>query len=393
MSTLLQELSANQEAMKTWRHHMHRHPEVAFDEHKTASYIAGLLREWGYEVTEGVGKTGVVARMRCGDSKKSIGLRADTDALAVQEANDSDHKSTIEGKSHTCGHDGHSAMLLGAAQHLARTRAFNGTVNLIFQPAEEIMGGAVAMIQDGLFERFPMDAVFGMHNMPGYPQGHLVLRDGAMMASAETVTITLEGRGGHGAVPHRAADPVVAGAAIVMALQSIVARNVDPQQMAVITVGAFNAGSTDNVIPQRATLKLSVRALDREVRDLLEQRITELVHAQAQSFGVQATIDYRRLYPVLVNHTRETDIAREVAEELVGAQGMTRQGKALSGSEDFAFFLEEVPGCYLLIGNGDDTGDGHGACMVHNPGYDFNDRNVVVGSAFWSLLVERYLAG
>ncbi|HOM14699.1 MAG TPA: amidohydrolase, partial [Rubrivivax sp.] len=248
-------------------------------------------------------------------------------------------------------------------------------------------------MDDGLFRQFPCDAVFGMHNMPGYPQGHLVLRDGAMMASAETVTITLEGRGGHGAVPHRAADPVVAGAAIVMALQSIVARNVDPQQMAVITVGAFNAGTTDNVIPQSATLKLSVRALDREVRDLLEQRITELVHAQAHSFGVRARIDYRRLYPVLVNHARETDIARGVATELLGAQHVTLQGKALSGSEDFAFFLEQVPGSYLLIGNGDGAADGHGACMVHNPGYDFNDHNIAIGSAFWSLLVQRYLAG
>ena len=222
MSTLLQELSANQEAMKTWRHHMHRHPEVAFDEHKTASYIAGLLREWGYEVTEGVGKTGVVARMRCGDSKKSIGLRADTDALAVQEANDSKHKSTIEGKSHTCGHDGHSAMLLGAAQYLARTRAFNGTVNLIFQPAEEIMGGAVAMIQDGLFERFPMDAVFGMHNMPALEQGKMYFTSGPLFAAVDNWEIVLTGVGSHGSMPEKSIDPVVAGASLVMALQTVV---------------------------------------------------------------------------------------------------------------------------------------------------------------------------
>ena len=227
--------------------------------------------------------------------------------------------------------------------------------------------------------------------MPTHPQGHLVLRDGSAMASSDNVTITLHGKGGHGAMPHVAADPVVAGSAIVMGLQSIVARNIDPQQMAIITVGAFNAGVANNVIPQTATLRLSVRSLDRDVRILLEKRITELVHAQAQSYGVSADIDYQRGYPVLVNHLAETDFARDVAEELVGADKVVRQGRALTGSEDFAFMLEEVPGSYLLIGNGDGTGDGHGACMVHNPGYDFNDQNVAVGSAYWSLLVERFL--
>ena len=268
---------------------------------------------------------------------------------------------------------------------------FSGTVNLIFQPAEEGLGGAKKMMEDGLFKQFPCNAIFAMHNMPSHPQGHLVLRDGSAMASSDNVTITLHGKGGHGAMPHVAADPVVAGSAIVLGLQSIVARNIDPQQMAIITVGAFNAGGANNVIPQTATLKLSVRSLDRDVRVLLEKRITELVHAQAQSYGVTAEIDYQRGYPVLVNHLHETDFARTVAEELVGADKVVRQGRALTGSEDFAFMLEEVPGSYLLIGNGDGTGDGHGACMVHNPGYDFNDKNVAIGSAFWSLLVERFL--
>jgi len=227
--------------------------------------------------------------------------------------------------------------------------------------------------------------------MPGHPQGHLVLREGAMMASSDNVTITLEGVGGHGAMPHCAADPVVAGSAIVLGLQSIVARNVDPQETAVITVGAFNAGVANNVIPQSATLRLSVRALNRDVRILLEQRITDLVHAQAHGYGVRAHIDYKRGYPVLVNHLRETEFARDIAVELLGPSKVTRQGKALTGSEDFAFFLEEVPGCYLLIGNGDAQSGGHGACMVHNPGYDFNDDNVAIGSAYWSLLVQRYL--
>jgi hippurate hydrolase len=282
-------------------------------------------------------------------------------------------------------------MLLAAAKTIAEDVMFDGTLNLIFQPAEEGGGGAVRMMAEGLFEQHPCDAIFAMHNMPTHPQGHLVLRDGSAMASSDNVTITLHGKGGHGAMPHVAADPVVAGSAIVMGLQSIVARNIDPQQMAIITVGAFNAGVANNVIPQTATLRLSVRSLDRDVRILLEKRITELVHAQAQSYGISADIDYQRGYPVLVNHLAETDFARDVAEELVGADKVVRQGRALTGSEDFAFMLEEVPGSYLLIGNGDGTGDGHGACMVHNPGYDFNDKNVAIGSAFWALLVERYL--
>lgn len=390
MSTLLQELSANQEAMKTWRHHMHRHPEVAFDEHKTASYIAGLLREWGYEVTEGVGKTGVVARMRCGDSKKSIGLRADTDALAVQEANDSDHKSTIEGKSHTCGHDGHSAMLLGAAQHLARTRAFNGTVNLIFQPAEEIMGGAVAMIQDGLFERFPMDAVFGMHNMPALEQGKMYFTSGPLFAAVDNWEIVLTGVGSHGSMPEKSIDPVVAGASLVMALQTIVSRNVDPMQPAVVTVGALHAGVANNVIPASARLEISLRALDPQVRRDMEDRIKTLIELQARSFGVRAEIDWRPGYAVLVNDSEQTGRALGVAQRHFPAEQIVADGPMLTGSEDFAFMLERVPGCYLFIGNG--AGGEPGACMVHNPAYDFNDAALPLGASFFVRVVERKLA-
>ena len=388
---LLQALHAQAAEFIAVRRDIHRHPELGYNELRTGDLVAEQLEGFGYRVTRGLGGTGVVGQLVRGEGGRRLGLRADMDALPIDEATGLPYASRHAGVMHACGHDGHTAMLLAAARHIAAAVQFSGTLNLIFQPAEEGLGGAKRMMDDGLFSQFPCDAVFAMHNMPGYPQGHLVLRDGAFMASAESVTITLEGRGGHGAAPHRAADPVVAGAAIVMALQSIVARNVDPQQMAVITVGAFNAGVADNVIPQRATLKLSVRALDRDVRELLQQRITELVHTQAQSFGVQAIIDYKRLYPVLVNHARETDIARDVAEELVGAQRVTRQGSALSGSEDFAFILEQVPGSYLLIGNGDGVGDGHGACMVHNPGYDFNDANIAIGSAYWALLTERFL--
>lgn len=373
------------------RRDIHKHPEMGYKEYRTSDLVAEQLSAWGYAVTRGLGGTGVVGQLKKGAGIKSIGIRADMDALPIDETTGLPYASCNVGIMHACGHDGHTAMLLAAAKHIAYKGAFSGTVNLIFQPAEEGLGGAKKMMEDGLFTQFPCDAVFGMHNMPGHPQGQLMFRDGPAMASSDNVTITIEGTGGHGAVPHRAADPVVAGSAIVMGLQSIVARNIDPQEMAIITVGAFNAGMANNVIPQHATLKLSVRSLNREVRVLLEQRITELVHAQAISFGVKAHIDYKRGYPVLVNHLIETDFARDVGEELVGAANVTRQGRALTGSEDFAFMLEDVPGCYLLIGNGDGTGDGHGACMVHNPGYDFNDHNVAVGSAYWSLLVERFL--
>jgi hippurate hydrolase len=373
------------------RRDIHRHPEMGYKEYRTSDLVAEQLSAWGYQVTRGLGGTGVVGQLKKGTAPQSIGIRADMDALPIEEATGLPYASCKVGIMHACGHDGHTAMLLAAAKHIAQQGVFSGTVNLIFQPAEEGLGGAKKMMEDGLFQQFPCDAIFAMHNMPGQPQGHLVLRDGSAMASSDYVTITLNGKGGHGAMPHLAADPVVAGSAIVMGLQSIVARNVDPQHMAIITVGAFQAGVANNVIPQTATLRLSVRSLDRDVRVLLEQRITELVHAQAQSYGVTADIDYQRGYPVLVNHPAETEFARTVAEELVGPARVLRQGPALTGSEDFAFMLEAVPGSYVLIGNGQGPGDGHGACMVHNPGYDFNDKNVAVGAAFWSLLVERFL--
>ncbi len=388
----LQALQAQAAEFIAVRRDIHKHPEMGYKEYRTSDLVAEQLTAWGYQVTRGLGGTGVVGQLKRGTGSKSIGLRADMDALPIDEGTGLPYASCNTGIMHACGHDGHTAMLLAAAKHIAQKATFSGTVNLIFQPAEEGLGGAKKMMEDGLFKQFPCDAIFGMHNMPGHPQGHLVMRDGAAMASSDNVTITIEGTGGHGAMPHRAADPVVAASSIVMGLQSIVARNVDPQEMAVITVGAFNAGIANNVIPQLATLRLSVRALNREVRELLEKRITELTHAQAESYGVKASIDYKRGYPVLVNHMAETDFVQQVAEELVGKDRVLRNPRALTGSEDFAFMLEEVPGCYLLIGNGDGTGDGHGACMVHTPGYDFNDDNVAVGSAFWSLLVDRFLA-
>jgi hippurate hydrolase len=377
------------------RRDIHRHPELGFEEFRTSELVAQRLQSWGYEVTRGLGGTGVVGQLKRGAGGRRLGLRADMDALPIQEQTGLPHASCHAGRMHACGHDGHTAMLLAAAEHLAEHGRFSGTLNLIFQPAEEGLGGARRMMEDGLFERFPCDAVYAMHNMPGYRTGLLMLREGPTMASSETITITLEGVGGHGAMPQHAADPVVAGAAIVMGLQSIVARNVAPLQTAVITVGAFLAGDAHNVIPQTATLRVSMRALDREVHRMVLRRIHELVQAQAQSFGVRAQVHCEGGYPVLVNTPAETQLAREAALELVGAEGVLQQCEPITASEDFAYMLDAVPGSYLLIGNGDGKGDGsgggHGACMVHNPAYDFNDDNVAVGSAFWVQLAHKFL--
>jgi hippurate hydrolase len=387
MTYLLDALHARVGEFVALRRDIHRHPELAFEEHRTAALVADKLEGWGYAVTRGVGGTGVVGTLVRGQSARRLGLRADMDALPIQEATGKPWASAHAGLMHACGHDGHTAMLLAAARRLAEDGGFDGTLHLVFQPAEEGGGGALRMMADGLFERWPCDAVFAMHNMPGVPQGHLVLREGAAMASSDYATITLSGTGGHGAMPQHAADPIVAAASLVMALQTVVSRNVDPLQAAVVTVGALHAGQANNVIPATATLELSVRALDRDVRALLEQRIRALADAQAASFGVRAEVAWRPGYAVLVNSAAETAFARGVALELLGSERVTPQGPPLTGSEDFAFMLERVPGSYLLIGNG----DGPGSCMVHNPGFDFNDDNIAVGSAFWVRLAQRFL--
>jgi hippurate hydrolase len=392
MTDVLDAMRAQADDFVGLRRDIHQHPELAFGEHRTAALVAERLAGWGYEVATGIGGTGVVGTLRRGHGSRRLGLRADMDALPIDEGTGLPWSSAHPGVMHACGHDGHTAMLLAAAQHLALRGRFDGTLHLIFQPAEESAGGALRMMEDGLFERFPCDAVFAMHNMPGIEQGRLVLRDGAAMASSDYATITLDGIGGHGGLPQHTRDPLVAAASVVMALQTIVSRNVDPRQSAVVTVGALHAGRANNVIPAQATLELSVRALDREVRVLLEQRIRALVTAQAESFGVTARIDWRPGYSVLVNTTAETEFARAVALELLGPERVTLQGPPLTGSEDFAFMLERVPGSYLLIGNGTvEGGHAHGACMVHHPGYDFNDDNVPIGAAYWVLLAERFL--
>ena len=401
MTYLLHALQARAGEFISLRRDIHRHPELAFEEHRTAALVADKLQGWGYAVQRGIGGTGVVGTLVRGSGAKRLGLRADMDALPITEASGAEWASVHAGVMHACGHDGHTAMLLAAARHLAEQGGFDGTLQLIFQPAEEGGGGALRMMDDGLFARFPCDAIFAMHNMPGIAQGHLVLRDGAAMASSDDATITLQGVGGHGAMPQHAADSIVAAASIVMALQTIVSRNIDPLQAAVVTVGALHAGKANNVIPASATLELSVRALDRGVRATLEQRIKALVAAQAESFGVKAQIDWKPGYAVLVNAAAETAFARQVAIELVGPERVTLQGPPLTGSEDFAFMLERVPGSYLLIGSGSGNGSGSGSgsdgsegggCMVHNPGYDFNDHNIGVGSAYWVLLAQRFLS-
>ena len=392
MSATLSSLQASADVYTSLRRDIHQHPEIGFQEFRTSELVAERLQRWGYTVTRGLGGTGVVGQLTRGAGVRKLGLRADMDALPIQETTGLPHASCHAGLMHACGHDGHTAMLLAAAEYLANHSTFDGTLNLIFQPAEESLGGARKMMEDGLFEQFPCDAIFAMHNMPGFRQGQLLLRDGATMASSENILVHIEGTGGHGAMPHLSADPVVAGASIVMALQTIVSRNVPPLQMAVITVGAFQSGVANNVIPQQATLKLSVRALDRGVRELLRTRIVELVEAQAQSYGVSARVEFLPGYPVLVNTPAETALAREVAVALVGADNVVLQTEPLTGSEDFAYMLEEVPGSYLFIGNGDAANGGHGACMVHNPNYDFEDRNIPIGAAFWVQLTERFLA-
>jgi hippurate hydrolase len=388
MNALREQVAAALPEMVALRRRIHQHPELAFEEHATSSLVAERLAAWGYAVHRGLGGTGVVGTLRSGHGTKAIGLRADMDALPITEATGLPYASRHPGRMHACGHDGHTATLLAAARVLAQSRAFSGTLHLIFQPAEEGPGGAQRMIDDGLFERFPCDAVFALHNAPGQPVGTLAFRSGPALASADRAVITLRGTGGHGAMPHHAHDPIVAGSSLVMALQSIVARNVDPLAPAVVTVGLFQAGTANNVIPGTATLELSVRALDRDVRALLRRRIHELAQAQAASLGVQAEVVYEDGYPVLVNTPAETAFAQQVAVELLGPGRVRLDQPAVMGSEDFAFMLERRPGCYFFLGNG----DGEGSCMVHNPGYDFNDAAMETGAAFWALLVQRFLA-
>ncbi|KJH75670.1 MULTISPECIES: M20 aminoacylase family protein [unclassified Pseudomonas] len=387
---VLSGIAALEEEMIALRRHLHAHPELSFEEFATSDLVASRLEAWGYEVHRGLGGTGVVGRLRQGASNRVIGLRADMDALPIVEQTGLPYASRNEGVMHACGHDGHTAILLAAAKHLAQSREFDGILVLIFQPAEEGDGGARRMIEDGLFELFPCDAIFAMHNMPGLPTGKFGFLPGPFMASTDTLTIAVNGVGGHGAMPHKAIDAILAGSAIVQALQSVVSRNVNPLDCAVVSVGSFHAGIAPNVIPDHAELQLSVRALKPDVRDLLIERITAVVQAQAASFGATATVevDETQRFPALINDLRSTVFARQVALDWLGSDGVITDMSPLTGSEDFAVMLEQCPGCYLVIGNG----DGEGGCMVHNPGYDFNDDCLALGASYWVRLVESFLA-
>ncbi|WP_455278724.1 M20 aminoacylase family protein [Cupriavidus necator] len=369
------------------RRNIHQNPELAFDEVRTSGLVASLLETWGYTVTRSVGGTGVVGTLKCGQGGRSVGIRADMDALPIHERTGLPYASANAGRMHACGHDGHTAILLGAAKQLARTRTFDGTVHLIFQPAEEIGagGGAERMLADGLFERFPCDAIFGLHNHPGVEQGNFLFRSGPFMAACDTVTITIRGKGGHAARPHQSVDPILVAGSLVMALQSVVSRYVDPNETAVVTIGTLHAGHAPNVIPDSARMELSVRSFSPDVRASLENRIRQLATSHAEGYGAAAEVDYVRGYPVLVNSERETEFARQVAEELVGADKVVTQAARIAGSEDFSYFLQERPGCFVRLGNGANQP------LLHNAGYDFNDENLTVGAAYWTRLVERYL--
>jgi hippurate hydrolase len=379
------------DAMVTLRQHIHAHPELAYQEFATSDLVAERLNAWGYSVHRGLGGTGVVGTLQRGTGSKRIGLRADMDALPIQEATGLPYASTHAGKMHACGHDGHTATLLAAAQHLAQEPSFDGTLRVIFQPAEEGLGGARKMIEDGLFEQFPCDAVFALHNMPGYPAGQFGFMEGAFMASSDTVVIHVQGRGGHGSAPHLAADPVVAAAHIIVALQTIVSRNVDPREMAVVSVGSIMGGNAPNVIPDSVELRLTVRAYNPAVRELLRERITELVSLQARTLGVTATLDYQWRYPALINDVEATRLARQVASDWLGEEHLIPGLQPLTGSEDFSFMLQKCPGSYLIVGNGMGEHHGTGGCMVHNPGYDFNDGILPIAASYWVRLVQAYL--
>ncbi|AJD45779.1 amidohydrolase [Rhizobium sp. SEMIA 4085] len=374
------------EELLATRRHLHANPELSFEEVETARFVAEKLVSWGYEVCRNVGGHGVVARLKVGSSPRSIAIRADMDALPIQEETSLPYASRAAGKMHACGHDGHTTMLLGAAQYLARTRRFDGTINLIFQPAEEAgtASGAEAMIADGLFERFPCDAIFGLHNHPGAPEGTWLLRSGPLMAAADTVRITIKGKGGHASRPHLTVDPVVIACNLVVSLQSVVSRSIDPTQTAVVTVGSIHAGEASNVIPDIATLLLSVRSFEPAIRDILEARIRKLTATVAEGYGARAEVDYVRGHPVVINSEKETEFARGIAEELVGPDQVLTC-PLIPGSEDFSHFLEHKPGCFLRLGNGLNSE------ILHSSKYNFADENLTVGAAMWARLTEKFL--
>jgi amidohydrolase len=376
--------------MTEWRRHIHQHPETAFEEHKTSEYVALRLHEFGIDVHRGLAGTGVVGTLK-GDrgDGPAIGLRADMDALDIEEANDVDYKSQNPGKMHACGHDGHTTMLLGAAKYLAETKNFAGTVHFIFQPAEENEGGGRVMIEDGLFEKFPVESVYGMHNMPGIPVGEFAIRPGPIMASFDIFEITLKGIGTHAALPNLGRDTIVAGSHLISALQTIASRTVSPFDAAVVSVTQMHSGDTWNVIPEEAVIRGTTRAFKEEVQDHMEAEIRRIANGVAKTFDVKADVHYERRYPPTINDAAETDVTAAVARKIAGDERVFLDKDPMMGAEDFAFMLNEKPGAYMWIGNG----PREGGCMLHNPNYDFNDEVLPLGASYWAELVETRLAG
>jgi amidohydrolase len=388
---IVNRIAALHPEITAWRRDIHAHPEILYDVQRTAASVAEKLKDFGCdEVVTGIGRTGVVGVIRgrkpAAGSVKVVGLRADMDALPIEEETSVPYRSTVPGKMHACGHDGHTAMLLGAAKYLTETRNFGGTAVVIFQPAEEGGAGARAMVKDGLMERFAIEEVYGMHNFPGLAVGQFAIRPGPIMAAADRIAIEIEGVGGHAARPHLLVDPIVIGAQIVNQIQSIVSRNVDPVDSAVVSISVFRAGSTDNVIPQTARLGGTARSFRPETRDLLERRLNEIVHGTAQLHDGKARLTYTRDYPVTRNHERQAAFAAGIAAQIAGPDRVDADVAPVMGAEDFSFMLQARPGAFIFVGNGDSAG-------LHNPAYDFNDEAIPVGASYWARLVETALPG
>jgi amidohydrolase len=393
---LIPEIEAAHEEIKALRRTIHAHPELRYEEVGTAQLVAENLERWGITVHRGLGKTGVVGVLERGSSNRSIGLRADMDALPIQEVNTFDHRSKNTGRMHACGHDGHTAMLLGAAKHLAQHGTFDGTVVFIFQPAEEGGAGARAMIEDGLFERFPVDAVFGIHNWPGMPAGHFGVTEGPIMASSNEFRIQIRGTGSHAALPHNGHDPVFTAVQIANGLQSIITRNKKPIDTAVLSITQIHAGDAVNVVPDEATLAGTVRTFTVETLDLIESRMRKIVESTAAAYDCDVELHFHRNYPPTINDAEQTRFAASVMEEVVGADKLDASIEPTMGAEDFSFMLLAKPGCYAFLGNGEgghrESGHGAGPCMLHNASYDFNDGLLSVGSTYWVKLAERFLS-
>ena len=392
---LIESILADAASIASLRRDIHAHPELCFEEVRTSDLIAKALTDWGIEVHRGLGKTGVVGIVRNGTSKRAVGIRADIDALPMTEHNHFPHASKYAGKMHACGHDGHTAMLRAAAKHLSRHRNFDGTVYLVFQPAEEGGGGAREMIKDGLFDLFPMEAMFGAHNWPGLKVGQFALSSGPIYASSNEFKITVHGKGAHGAMPHLGIDPVPAACQMVQAFQTIISRNKRPIDTGVISVTMIHTGEATNVIPERCVMEGTVRTFTTEVLDLLQRRMQEVAEHTAAAFECTVDFEFVRNYPPTINHDAETEFAKGVLAEVVGADNVVPFEPTM-GAEDFSFFLQKIPGCYLMIGNGEgahrEGGHGLGPCMLHNPSYDFNDDLIPLGATAWVRMAERWLA-